>query len=98
MQVPNEIRKCVAFVAIGMANGEMRLVGTVFFLGREIQGTDRFFHYFVTAKHVIEGIRDKGLTKALFDLTGKMVSRDGRKRIFRLGTSIQRIPAWMLRC
>jgi hypothetical protein len=71
MQVPNEIRKCVAFVAMAMANGEMRLVGTVFFLGREIQGTDRFVHYFVTAKHVIEGIRDKGLTKAFIRLNWK---------------------------
>lgn len=59
MIVPNEIRKCVAFVAIEMANGEMRMVGTAFFLSRHVE--DRIWTYFVTAKHVIEGIRKNGL-------------------------------------
>src|SRR5436190_824542 len=76
MLVPNEIRKCVAFAAIQMANGEMRLVGTVFFLGKGIPGTDRSFHYFVTAKHIIEGIRNKGLTKVFIRLNFK----DGQSR------------------
>ena len=76
MLVPNEVRRCVAFAAMQMANGEMRLVGTVFFLGKEIQGTDRWWHYFVTAKHVIEGIRDKGLTKVFIRLNFK----DGQSR------------------
>jgi hypothetical protein len=76
MLVPNEVRKCVAFAAMEMANGEKQLVGTMFFLGREIQGTDRFFHYFVTAKHVIEGIRNKGLTKVFIRLNWK----DGESR------------------
>lgn len=76
MLVPNEIRRCVAFAAMQMANGEMRLVGTVFFLGKEIQGTDRSFHYFVTAKHVIEGIRNKGLTRVFIRLNFK----DGQSR------------------
>lgn len=63
MIVPDEIRKCVAFVAMP-ANGEMNLVGTAFFLGREIVGTPRSWNYFVTARHVIEGIRKKGVDKA----------------------------------
>jgi hypothetical protein len=55
-----------------MADGEARLVGTAFFLGREIEGTGRSFSYAVTAKHVIDGIRKKGIAKALIrvNLTG----------------------------
>lgn len=64
MIVPDELRKCVAFVSMPMANGDMRLVGTAFFIGREIQGTTSSFSYLVTAKHVIEGIRKKGVEKA----------------------------------
>lgn len=68
MIVPDELRKCVAFVAMPMANGDTRLVGTAFFLGREIEGTTRSFSYLVTAKHVIEGIRSKGVEKAFIRL------------------------------
>ena len=49
MIIPNEIRKCVAFVALQITNGEMRMVGTAFFLSR--QSADTIWTYFVTAKH-----------------------------------------------
>lgn len=71
MIVPDELRKCVAFVAMPMDNGDARLVGTAFFLGRAIEGTSRSFSYLVTAKHVIEGIRNKGVEKALVRLNLK---------------------------
>ena len=51
-----------------MADGSERLAGTCFFLGRPIDGTDHHFGYFVTARHVIDGIRDLGLTEALIRL------------------------------
>jgi len=44
-----------------MATGDKALVGTAFMLGRSIPGTDKSFIYVTTAKHVIEGIRKKGL-------------------------------------
>lgn len=62
MIVPNEIRKCVAFIGIEKANGETPLVGTVFFLSRQVD--DIIWTYFVTAKHVIEQIRSTGVESA----------------------------------
>jgi hypothetical protein len=76
MRVPDELRKCVAFVGFRMADGSERLAGTSFFLGRPIEGSDQFFGYFVTARHVIDGIRDRGLAEALIRLnttTGRSV-------------------------
>src|SRR5437879_4979212 len=58
MQVPDEIRKCVAF-ACCKRGGEMRLAGTVFFLGRRFPKSDSGWGVTVTARHVIRGIRDK---------------------------------------
>jgi hypothetical protein len=65
MLIPQEVRKCVAFLGYQMANGNFRFAGTVFFLGRQIASTDRYFTYAVTAKHVVDGIRQKGLSHAL---------------------------------
>jgi hypothetical protein len=63
MIVSDQVRKCVAFVAIQTAEGAFRLVGSGFFLGRETEG-DRAHHVrFVTARHVIDGIRRLALTK-----------------------------------
>lgn len=44
-----------------MADGTFRLVGTTFFVGRDKQKNN--YSYAVTAKHVIEGIKSKGLDK-----------------------------------
>jgi hypothetical protein len=56
MQIPNEIRKCVAFLACrrnsGYKNG-----GTVFFVGYPLADTAKaFMVYAITARHVIEEI------------------------------------------
>ena len=49
--------------AMQMADGTFRLVGSGFFLGREHEG-DKVHHIrFVTAHHVIDGIRRRALTK-----------------------------------
>jgi hypothetical protein len=61
MLIPDDIRKCVAFVGLQMANGEFRLCGSVFFLGRDKPGQSAASPmYAVTAKHVIEKIRAMG--------------------------------------
>ncbi len=56
VKVPDEVRKCVAFLAYRGAQ-EMRLAGTVFFVGKPIPNTTYSFLYAVTAKHVIEAIK-----------------------------------------
>ena len=61
MKVQEKIKKCVAFVALQMADGTFHLVGTTFFIGRDKQKNN--YSYAVTAKHVIEGIKSKGLDK-----------------------------------
>jgi hypothetical protein len=61
MRVPETIRKCVAFVGLQMANGEYRIVGTAFFILNDL--TNNQIPYVITAKHVIEGIKGKGLDK-----------------------------------
>ncbi len=63
MIVPDNIRKSVVFIGYQMANGEMRLAGSAFFLGKDnggVQATDVFL---VTAKHVVDGIRKLGLAE-----------------------------------
>lgn len=59
MKVQENIKKCVAYVAIKMADSSFRLVGTVFFIGRDKEKNN--YSYAVTAKHVIDGIKGKGL-------------------------------------
>lgn len=56
MQIPNEMRKCVVFVGLKRKSG-MAVNGTAFFVGYEIEGTDSFATYAVTAKHVIDEIK-----------------------------------------
>jgi hypothetical protein len=58
MPIPDEVRKCVAFLAYRDAQGMIQLAGTVFFVvinfpGETLGGSG----YAITAKHVIEGIR-----------------------------------------
>jgi hypothetical protein len=73
MRVPDETRKCVAFVGMKTARG-YEVKGTAFFIGRRRQVGDHNFSfmYAVTAKHVIDGIRDKGS-----DICMRVNFRDG---------------------
>lgn len=58
MQVPQEIRKCVAFVGI-KESGQIKYAGTAFLVSR-VTAVDstRAHMYAVTAKHVIDGLLD----------------------------------------
>ncbi|HYG09059.1 MAG TPA: trypsin-like peptidase domain-containing protein [Pyrinomonadaceae bacterium] len=69
MYVPNEVRKSVVFIGYKKPDGAYQLAGTAFFVSR-IQGANLYtggtgmgFTYLVTAKHVIDGIRNKGADK-----------------------------------
>jgi hypothetical protein len=63
MDIPPEMRKCVVFVGWRNNVGPYYLAGTAFFAGKGIEGTDKGFVYLITAKHVIDNIRDKGCDK-----------------------------------
>lgn len=63
MIVPEQIRKCVAFVGVQMADKTFRLVGSGFFLGRAQETGKATSVRFVTARHVIDGIRARALTE-----------------------------------
>ncbi len=56
MRVPDEILKCVAFVGYDEADGRHQ-AGTAFFCSRQLTVPGRLAVYVVTAKHVIDGIR-----------------------------------------
>jgi hypothetical protein len=61
MQVPDDIRKSVAFMYCRRNSG-LQAVGTTFFVGYPIEGIkDRIATYAITARHVIESIRKRGI-------------------------------------
>ena len=60
MQVPDEIRQCVAVLACRRNSG-YKINGTVFFVGYPLGGVDgSLAPYAVTARHVIEEINEHG--------------------------------------
>src|SRR5689334_6822127 len=63
MDIPDQIRKCVVFVGYKNSVGVYCFAGTAFYVGRGIEGNDKGWLYLITAKHVIDGIRDKGATE-----------------------------------
>jgi|APEBP8051072266_1049373.scaffolds.fasta_scaffold12711_2 hypothetical protein len=78
MKIEEELKKCVAFIALRKANGDYDLRGTVFFIGRNKKGffiepkaEERFHSYAVTAKHVITSIKDNGLDVAYIKVNQK---------------------------
>ena len=60
MQVDDEIRKCVVFVAY-RTKSETKLAGTAFLVGVPLQNSDRFASYVVTAKHTLDAIRPRSI-------------------------------------
>lgn len=61
MIVTDDVRKCVVFIGIKEEDNNYKPVGTAFFIGRKIKSVDLMFGYLLTAKHVIDGLRDLGL-------------------------------------
>jgi hypothetical protein len=59
MFVPDKIRKCVVFIGHELATGNTQLDGTAFIVCRRaFEDKDVMFAYLVTAKHLIDKIRD----------------------------------------
>jgi len=69
MIVPDNIRQCVAFLGVRKANGEFQLAGSVFWVGQEhapkpeggLSQAEPV--YAVTARHVIDAIRNIGASE-----------------------------------
>lgn len=80
MLVPDTIRKCVGFIGCRKANSDYVFLGTAFLLARdEPNNVQNVTMYFVTARHIIDGIRNLGLEETylrlnLKDGTAKWVS------------------------
>ncbi len=66
MKIPEGIRTCVAFVGLQMYDQSFRMAGSVYFISRDDNGSN--LKYAVTAKHVIEGIKSKGLDRVFLRL------------------------------
>lgn len=66
MKIPEGIKTCVAFLGLQMADKSFRMAGSVYFVGRDDTGSN--LKYAVTAKHVIQGIKSKGLDQVFIKL------------------------------
>src|SRR2546421_259279 len=80
MVIPDDIRKCVAFIGLEMHDGSSRLLGSIFFLGKNKEGEPSATRMWaVTAKHVIDEIRKTGVTDAYLRLNKKDGQAEGMK-------------------
>jgi hypothetical protein len=71
MPVPDDIRKCVAFIGFQVADGTFRLAGSAWLVGDEVPTSGVCWSYLVTAAHVVRSVRDLGCDKIYirFNLT-----------------------------
>jgi hypothetical protein len=78
MDIPADVQKCVVFVGYRLANGSEKLAGSAFFVMKFTPNKTPLLgiRYAVTARHVIEGIRDKGLDKVLLRVNRKTGDAD----------------------
>lgn len=60
MRIPDWVRKCLAFVGYADTAGNIYLAGSAFLVHHQAFEDGTGFAYLVTAKHVIDGIRNKG--------------------------------------
>ena len=62
MQIPDDIRKCVAFVAYLKDDGSYRLIGTAFQIGKPFPGDPiKMYPYWVTARHLVDKLESNGI-------------------------------------
>ena len=82
MQVPNEIRKCVAFIgARDPASGAVEFGGTCFFVAKPSGLPNLVFTYAVTALHVLEQINTLGHSVGI-----RLNTKDGRFLLVEINT------------
>lgn len=82
MIVPDNIRKCVAFLGFKMADGSFKFAGSVLWIGQDNPETGKAEPvYAVTARHVIDGIRRTGVEAVWFRINqndGNAVWKDSK--------------------
>lgn len=62
MLIPDDVRKCVAFLGAKKVDGTYQMVGTAFFVGRTAPGSQTADPcYAVTARHVVDKVRGLGI-------------------------------------
>ena len=79
MKIPDQVRKAVGFVAFqNQKNNQIEPLGTFFFLGRDPKCGEAFSEkvYAVTARHVIDKLRDKGAQNSMLRLNPKDYSAE----------------------
>lgn len=76
MIVNDDIRKCVVFIGIKEADEKYKTVGTAFYIGRDICNTTVGCPYLVTARHVIDGIKNLGLDEVYLRINLKSGGAD----------------------
>lgn len=67
MQIPDEVRKCVVFVAYKTSDGT-KLAGTAFLISIPLELANPNFgtSYVITAKHIIDAIRGKSVDQKVY--------------------------------
>jgi hypothetical protein len=76
--VPDEIRKCVAYIMCKVSSGAVKPAGTVFFVGTEYPDVGLSSVFAVTARHLIEGVRERSSDGKVYV---RMNFRDGGWRM-----------------
>lgn len=72
MSILEEIRKCIAFVGYeDKVKGGFNSAGTAFFISMESKKPNENFIYVVTARHVIDGMKNKGVLEPVLRINAK---------------------------
>lgn len=73
--IPTQVKQCVGFVFGPSIPGEVRRVGTGFFVAVRTSDPSRFYGYFVTAKHVLQ---PKSRVGFFNEVSLRLNTRDGK--------------------
>ena len=65
MQIPDEIRKCVVFICYKAIDG-IKLAGTAFFMGVQLEIPGPEVIYLITARHIIEEIKKQSIDQKVY--------------------------------
>jgi hypothetical protein len=61
LSIPNEVQNCVAFIGYHTSAGDLKLVGSCFFIEYHLE--EEIFQYLVSAGHLLDEIRGNGITE-----------------------------------
>jgi hypothetical protein len=61
LSIPNEVQNCVAFIGYDTSAGNLKLLGSCFFIEYHLE--DEIFQYLVTAGHLLDEIRGNGIAE-----------------------------------